>query len=93
MNLVSFNSFQGLSNKWYSVRAFHCIVTTVHYLLSICRGNELSQARAFPPERFIAAQLCGGLNVLYKRLGNRKKTCHPKHGRNLLQSITSLASL
>jgi len=48
----------------------------------ICRGNELYRTRVAPPERFVAAHLSGGLKILYKHLGNKKKARHQKRGRN-----------
>ena len=47
-----------------------------------CRENEHFQRRVSPPKRFVATQLSGGVKVLYKRLRNKEKPPHQRHGKS-----------
>ncbi|XP_078343974.1 uncharacterized protein LOC144629610 [Oculina patagonica] len=48
--------------------------------VSTQRGTGFCRASISPPERFVTAQLSGGLKVLYKHLGNRKKDTQKQYG-------------
>ena len=47
-----------------------------------CRENEHFQRRVSPPKRFVATQLSGGVKSLYKRLRNKEKPPHQRHGKS-----------
>lgn len=52
-----------------------------------CRENEHFQRRVSPPKRFVATQLSGGVKSLYKRLRNKEKPTHQRHGKSHTKSF------